>query len=245
MSFTNDSRLARALAIEAGNLLLALRKDHRLQGDALGKAGDAHANTLILDALAANRPDDAILSEESADSPARLSARRVWIIDPLDGTREFSERRDDFAVHIGLAVDGQPVAGAVALPALGRCYSTLSPQALEPAQSPPRLLISRTRPPAIAAAVAARLGATLVPMGSAGAKVMAVLAGEAEAYLHSGGQSEWDNLAPFAVALASGLHAARLDGTPVIYNQPKPLVEDLLVCHPDLTAALKAALADA
>ncbi len=245
MNFTDDSRLAHALAIEAGNLLLALRKDHRLQGDTLGAAGDAQANTLILNALAAARPDDGILSEETADSPARLSARRVWIIDPLDGTREFSERRDDWAVHIGLAVDGQPVAGAVALPALGRCFSTLSPAALEQPLSPPRLLISRTRPPAIAAAVAARIGATLIPMGSAGAKAMAVLAGEAEAYLHSGGQSEWDNCAPFAVALKAGLHAARLDGTPIVYNQPNPLVEDLLICHPALTAALKAALARA
>lgn len=242
MSLTHDSQLAHTLAIEAGNLLLALRKDHRLQGSALGAAGDTQANTLILASLKANRPDDAILSEESADSPARLGCRRVWIIDPLDGTREYSERRDDWAVHIGLAIDGQPIAGAVALPALGRVYSTLAPPLLQPAQSPPRLLISRTRPPAIAAAVAARIGATLVPMGSAGAKAMAVLAGEAEAYLHSGGQSEWDNCAPLAVALKAGLHAARLDGSPVVYNRPSPLVEDLLICHPDLTAALQAAI---
>lgn len=242
MSFTEDSRLAHGLAIEAGNLLLALRKDHRLKGAALGAEGDAKANALILASLKAARPDDAILSEESADSPARLQSRRVWIIDPLDGTREFSERRDDWAVHIGLAVDGKPAAGAVALPAWGRCHSTLAPPPLSPAHTPPRLLLSRTRPPEIAAIVAARLGATLVPMGSAGAKAMAVLEGQAEAYLHAGGQSEWDNLAPIAVALASGLHAARLSGAAITYNQPRPLVEDLMICHPDLTATLQATL---
>lgn len=242
MSFTDDSRLAHGLAIEAGNLLLALRKDHRLQGTDLGKAGDAQANTLIINALKAARPNDAILSEESADSPERLAAHRVWIIDPLDGTREFSERRDDWAVHIGLAVDGQPVAGAVALPAWGRCHSTLAPPALSPPQSPPRLLISRTRPPDFAVQVAARIGATLIPMGSAGAKAMAVLEGQAEIYLHAGGQSEWDNCAPLAVALIAGLHCTRLDGTSIRYNQPSPLVEDLLICHPDLKNAVKAAL---
>ncbi|WP_416909152.1 MAG: 3'(2'),5'-bisphosphate nucleotidase CysQ [Polymorphobacter sp.] len=242
MTLAQDAGLAREIALSAGNLLLGLRKDHRLQGGDLGKAGDAQANALILEALAAARPQDAVLSEESADDPARLHARRVWIIDPLDGTREFSERRDDFAVHIGLAIDGKPAVGAVALPAWGRCHTSLAPPPLQPAQSPPRLLVSRTRPPDIAAHVAKRLGATLVPMGSAGAKAMAVLEGEAELYVHAGGQSEWDNLAPVAVALAAGLHCSRLDGTPISYNQPRPLVDDLLICHPGLSAALTAAL---
>lgn len=245
MSHIEDARLAHDLAVQAGNLLLALRKDHRLQGAELGKAGDAQANTLIINALKAARPHDAILSEESADSPARLAAHRVWIIDPLDGTREFSERRDDWAVHIGLAIDGQPAAGAVALPAWGRCHSTVAVPTLGIPQSPPRLLISRTRPPEIAAKVAGQLGATLIPMGSAGAKAMAVLEGQAEIYLHAGGQSEWDNCAPLAVALKAGLHCTRLDGETVRYNQPNPLVEDLLICHPSLTDAVKAALSAA
>ncbi len=238
MSLEDDSAFARALAVEAGNLLLVLRKDQRLQGDALGKAGDADANALILARLRSARPEDAILTEEAACDGTRLGARRVWIIDPLDGTREYSERRDDWAVHIGLAIDGSPVVGAVALPALGRCHSTLAPPPMHPAQRPPRLLVSRTRPPAIAIAVARHFGATLVPMGSAGAKAMAVVEGRAEIYLHAGGQSEWDNCAPFAVALAAGLHCSRLDGTPITYNQPDPLVPDLLICHPDLAASI-------
>jgi 3'(2'), 5'-bisphosphate nucleotidase len=245
-TFADDARLARSLAIDAGNLLLALRRDQRLHGEALGKAGDAQANALILGQLRAARPDDAILSEESVDDIGRLAARRVWIIDPLDGTREFAERRDDWAVHVGLAVDGVPMAGAVALPAFGRCHDSLNPPALHAEARPLRLLVSRTRPPTIALRAAPLLGATLLPMGSAGAKVMAVLNGEAELYLHAGGQSEWDNCAPFAVALAAGLHCSRLDGRAVAYNQPQPLVPDLLVCHKaraDAVLALLASLA--
>lgn len=243
MTHEADSTLARSLSIDAGNLLLALRRDQRLQGDALGKAGDAQANALILDRLRAARPDDAILTEEAACDGARLNARRVWIIDPLDGTREYAERRDDWAVHIGLSIDGQPAAGAVALPAMGRCHATHNPPHLPPEQSPPRILVSRTRPPAIAEALARRIGATLVPMGSAGAKAMAVLEGRGEIYLHAGGQSEWDNCAPVAVARAAGLHCSRVDGTPIRYNQPDPLVPDLLICHPSRAASLLAALA--
>ncbi|GGI78716.1 3'(2'),5'-bisphosphate nucleotidase CysQ [Polymorphobacter multimanifer] len=241
--FADDVRLARSLAIAAGNLLLALRRDQRLQGEALGKAGDRQANTLILDALRAARPDDAILSEESVDHPARLAARRVWIIDPVDGTREFAERRDDWAVHVGLAVDGMPTAGAVALPAFGRCHDSLEPPALHDEARPLRLLVSRTRPPVIALRAAPLLGATLMPMGSAGAKVMAVMNGEAELYLHAGGQSEWDSCAPFAVALAAGLHCSRLDGSPVTYNHAQPLVPDLIVCHRSRAAGALALLA--
>ncbi len=241
--FADDARLARRLAIEAGNLLLAMRRDQRLQGDALGKAGDAEANRLILAALRAARPDDAILSEESLDDRARLAARRVWIIDPVDGTREYAERRDDWAVHVGLAVDGVPVAGAVALPAFGRCHDSQDPPALHAEARPLRLLVSRSRPPSVALRAAPLLGATLVPMGSAGAKVMAVVNGEAELYLHAGGQSEWDSCAPFAVALAAGLHCSRLDGSAVTYNHASPLVPDLIVCHPARAASALALLA--
>jgi 3'(2'), 5'-bisphosphate nucleotidase len=225
-----DAALARRLATEAGQLLLRLR-DAPDTGETLGAKGDREANRLILDMLRRERPDDAILSEEEAADPARLKARRIWIVDPLDGTREYDERRDDWAVHVGLSIDGVAREGAVALPALGTCFCSEFPPALRPESSPLRMLVSRTRPAKEAVAVAEALGAELVPMGSAGAKAMAVLRGEADIYLHTGGQYEWDNCAPAAVALAAGLHASRVDGSPLVYNRADPLLPDLLICH--------------
>lgn len=234
----DDAELAAAIADEAGCLLTALADAGRLTGKALGDEGDRRANDLILARLAADRPHDAILSEESADGPARLSARRVWIVDPLDGTREYAAARDDWAVHVGLAVDGVPSAGAVAVPRRGLVLSSAAPPPLPPESEPLRIITSRTRPAPIAAYAAEQLGARLIRMGSAGAKVAAVMLGEADAYLHSGEQSEWDNLAPVAAALAAGLHCSRLDGTPLRYNRANVIVPDLLVCHPGRAAAL-------
>lgn len=228
-----DVRLAERLATEAGDILLALQKSSGLDGKDLGKAGDEAANTLLMKALRAARPDDGILCEEERDSAARLSARRVWIIDPLDGTREYSEARSDWAVHVALAIDGAPVVGAVALPGLGLTLQSAAPPALQPANTPPRMLVSRTRPAAEAVAVAQALGAELLPMGSAGAKAMAVVRGEADIYLHTGGQYEWDNCAPAAVAQAAGLHVSRADGSPLVYNNADPYLPDLLICRPE------------
>jgi 3'(2'), 5'-bisphosphate nucleotidase len=238
-----DAELARTIADEAGELLLAIADAGDLEGRALGDAGDARANALILARLAAARPDDAILSEERECDGARLSARRVWIVDPLDGTREYRERRADWAVHIALAVDGLAVDGAVALPRLGLTLATDQPPTLAPANNPPRMVVSRTRPPEIALAVAEALGAELVPMGSAGAKAMAVVRGEADIYLHAGGQYEWDNCAPIAVARAAGLHVSRIDGSVPVYNQPNPSIPDLLICRRELAARVLALLA--
>lgn len=243
----DDHRLSAITASHAAELLIQLRRGHHGSGSQLGKIGDAHANELILDLLRAARPEDGFLSEESAPDPSRLSKRRVWIIDPLDGTREYAEReRDDWAVHIALTECGLPSACAVALPALGLIYSTASPVALPPLPACPlKILVSRSRPPALAERVAAKLGAELVPMGSAGAKAMAVLRGEAHAYLHAGGLSEWDSCAPVGVALASGLHASRIDGSPCLYNQPDISMPDLLICRPECAPALLAAIAAA
>lgn len=238
-----DAELARAIADEAGELLLAIADVSDLEGRVLGDAGDARANALILARLAAARPDDAILSEERECDGARLSSRRVWIVDPLDGTREYRERRTDWAVHIALAVDGVAVDGAVALPRLGLTLATDQPPTLAPANNPPRMVVSRTRPPEIALAVAEALGAELVPMGSAGAKAMAVVRGEADIYLHAGGQYEWDNCAPIAVARAAGLHVSRIDGSVPVYNQPNPSIPDLLICRRELAARVLALLA--
>jgi len=227
----SDAALARQLATEAGRLLLRLRDNQDPDAKALGAEGDREANRQILAALRLARPDDAILSEEETADPARLKASRIWIIDPLDGTREYGERRDDWAVHVGLSIDGVAREGAVALPALGACFCSEFPPVLHPEARPLRMLVSRTRPAKEAVAVAEALGAELVPMGSAGAKAMAVLRGEADIYLHTGGQYEWDNCAPAAVALAAGLHASRVDGSPLVYNRADPLLPDLLICH--------------
>ena len=229
----SDEQLAERLATEAGSILLRLRAEG-LEGKALGQAGDAAANAMLCRELRASRPDDAILSEEEKDSAARLAHRRVWIIDPLDGTREYGEGRDDWAVHVALAVDGVSHVGAVALPGLGITLTSGAPTPLRSANQPPKMLVSRTRPAAEAVFVAERLGADLLAMGSAGAKAMAVVRGEADIYLHTGGQYEWDNCAPVAVAQAAGLHVSRVDGSAIRYNQADTYLPDLLICRAEL-----------
>lgn len=246
----NDHELAAAIAKRAGELLLEVRAAAEAEGvdeKTTKSRGDLMSNDLILAELARERPDDAVLSEESKDDPVRLTAERVWIVDPLDGTREFSEfGRSDWAVHVALVSAGTPIAAAVALPALGTVLSTANPPSLAPAHSgAPRLMVSRTRPPRITAYLAGVLEAELVPMGSAGAKTMAVVRGEADVYAHGGGQYEWDSAAPVGVAAAAGLHVSRLDGSPLVYNQPDPYLPDLLVCRPEMAAAVLAAIAAA
>jgi 3'(2'), 5'-bisphosphate nucleotidase len=232
-----DAALARRIADTAGELLMALQRSNFFDGKALGKVGDRVANAFIMEALAVSRPDDAVLSEEEAADSARLARRRVWIVDPLDGTREYGERRTDWAVHIALAVDGVATAGAVAMPGAAATLCTERPTPIAPAGAGPlRMVVSRTRPAAEAVAVAQRLGAELVPMGSAGAKAMAVVGNEADIYLHSGGQYEWDSCAPVAVAQAAGFHASRIDGSPLIYNRENPYLPDLLICRKEHAA---------
>ena len=228
-----DAELAAHLAHAAGRILLEVRASGMFEGKSLGKAGDQTANQFLCHAIRAQRPDDGLLSEESKDTDERLSKERVWIVDPVDGTREYGEERDDWAVHVALCVNGKPVTGAVALPGLGEVLRSDTPGALPLAAQTPRMLVSRTRPASEAVAVADTIGAELVPMGSAGAKAMAVVRGEAEIYLHTGGQYEWDSAAPVAVALAHGLHASRIDGSPLIYNQQDTYMPDLLICRPE------------
>jgi 3'(2'), 5'-bisphosphate nucleotidase len=240
----NDAELAAHIATTAGELLLTLQQSGLFEGKALGKAGDRTANAFIMEALATQRPDDAVLSEEETNDTARCSASRVWIVDPLDGTREYGEARTDWAVHVALAIDGKPAIGAVALPGLG---TTLCSARLIAASVPAdrlRLLVSRTRPAAEALALAEKLNADIVPMGSAGAKAMAVVRGEADIYFHTGGQYEWDNCAPAAVAAANGYHTSRADGSPLAYNNANPYLPDLLICRKDMAERILGLIAE-
>lgn len=240
----DDHALAARAVTDVGRLLVRLRESwDGDDGRALGDHGDAAAHAALVELLAAARPDDPVLSEEGDDDGARLESARVWIVDPLDGTREFGEAgRVDWAVHVALVVHGQPVAGAVALPALDTTLGTAPPPPTPPAgEGRLRVVVSRTRPPPAAARVAEALDAELVPLGSAGAKAMAVVQGQADAYVHAGGQYEWDSAAPVAVARAAGLHVSRLDGSPLRYNSPRPWLPDLLVCRPELAPAIVAA----
>ncbi|MDP2773318.1 MAG: 3'(2'),5'-bisphosphate nucleotidase CysQ [Nocardioides sp.] len=239
---TDDHVLATWLAEEAGRKLLDVR-GQGLEGRELKDAGDVAAHDLLMALLAQHRPDDAVLSEEGADDKARLEAEAVWIIDPLDGTREFSEPpRDDWAVHVALwertpdgEHDGELTAGAVAQPALGETFNTGQPPVVPPRKpGPPRIAVSRSRPPAFVHALAKEIGAELVPMGSAGVKVMSVVRDLTDAYVHAGGQYEWDSAAPVVVADAAGLFTSRIDGSPLVYNQDDVYLPDLIVCRPEL-----------
>lgn len=254
---STDTDLAADLATRAGDLLLGIRARElgetpldKAAAKALGRRGDQAANTLLLEGLAAARPGDAVLSEESADDPARLDSPRVWIIDPLDGSREYGlAGRADWAVHVALWERGGErgagiTAAAVAQPARGEVYVSGTARAVPSDRDRPRILVSDSRPPEFVDALARRVGGTVAPMGSAGAKAMAVLRGDADAYVHAGGQWEWDSAAPVGVALAAGLHCSRIDGAPLRYNEAHPYLPDLLICRRDLAVPLLAGIAE-
>jgi 3'(2'), 5'-bisphosphate nucleotidase len=234
-----DHSAAEEFATLAGERLLALRQGSGRR-ETLGARADAISHAFIVDSLNRRFPLDAVRSEEGGVEVARTESQRLWVVDPLDGTREFSEPpRMDWAVHVALVVEGTAVVGAVALPARGMTLTTARPPIPHRSHTgPPRLLISRTRPAEHAGRVADRLGARLIPMGSAGAKAMAVVLGEGEIYIHAGGQYEWDSAAPVAVATAAGLHVSRLDGSPLRYGQPDPWLPDVVICRRELAASV-------
>ena len=242
---SDDAALAAELATAAGRLLLEVRSEladttSKVRGD----EGDRRAHELLAARLAQVRPDDALLSEEGFDDLRRLQSDRVWIVDPLDGTKEYAlPDRSDWAVHVALWQSGDLAAGAVALPAQGRTFSSAKAEPLPPPGQPPRIVVSRSRAPGFVPALASRLGADVVPLGSAGAKAMALLQGRADAYVHAGGMYEWDSAAPVAVARAAGLHTSRLDGSALAYNSRDPLLPDLVICRPELTDRLLSGIA--
>jgi 3'(2'), 5'-bisphosphate nucleotidase len=241
----DDAALARRLAQETGELLLRVRADHGDSAD-LRAIGDRVAQALLSERLGELRPDDAVLSEEAADDVARLDARRVWLVDPLDGTREYAEGRQDWAVHVALWENGDLTAGAVALPARAMTLATDSPPQVPVRQSGRwRATVSRSRPDAGVLTALESLSAEVVALGSAGFKTATVLLGETDAYVHAGGQYEWDSAAPVAVARSAGLHVSRLDGSPLTYNAANPYLPDLIICRPELAADLMAVLRDA
>ena len=232
----DDVEVAEAAAEAAAGTLRKLRERGELTGRPLGDAGDAAAQSVIVATLAEHRPGDVVFSEEAVDDRRRLSAERVWIVDPLDGTREYGEGRHDWAVHVALWAGGDLAAAAVALPGLDEMLLTSPAPVVPPrADGAVRIAVSRTRPPAEASTVAAALDAELVPLGSAGYKTVAVARGEVDVYVHSGGQYQWDSAAPVAVARAAGLSTCRLDGSALVYNAPDPWLPDLVVCRPELT----------
>lgn len=245
----SDAALANRLATEAGHLLVEVRRELTSQGAPrwqLKDHGDMISHHFLVDQLNTARPDDAVLSEEGLDDPRRFGNDRVWIIDPLDGTNEFSEPgRHDWAVHVALWDGSRLAAGAVSLPALARTFGTDSPPEVPAGvRDRPLLITSRTRNPYSAVVVAQALNCDATRLGSAGAKAMAVVIGEADIYVHDGGMYQWDSAAPVAVAAAAGLHTSRIDGSPLVYNEPDPWLPDLLICRPELASAALAALAD-
>lgn len=244
-----DAQLATRLAREAGERLVELRRQLWESGAAMWDVmggGDIASHVYIAEQLRRHRPDDAVLDEEGAEDPRRADADRVWIIDPLDGTREYGEPgRRDWAVHVALWEKGELTAGAVGLPAVGLVLSTdPAPVLPETGRTRPRLITSRTRAPYAAVLVAAALEADAVRLGSAGAKAMAVVLGEADIYLHDGGMYQWDSAAPAAVARAAGLHVSRIDGSPIVYNDPDPWLPDLLICRREYAEPVLSALWD-
>jgi 3'(2'), 5'-bisphosphate nucleotidase len=247
MTDETDAELATRLAVEAGHVLLGVREELTARGAPSWQVmdtGDLAAHRFLLQQLTEAHPDDAVLSEEGVEDPRRFVTDRVWIVDPLDGTNEFGERgRSDWAVHVALWQGGRFAAGAVSLPALDLVFSTDPAPVLPPQQrAQPRLITSRNRNPYAAVVVANALDCDAVRLGSAGAKAMAVVTGEADIYVHDGGMYQWDSAAPAAVALAAGLHVSRIDGSEMIFNERDPWLPDFLVCRKELAEPVLDAL---
>ena len=229
----SDSRLTNSLAQGCGEILKGVRNGGLLRGLSLGDAGDEAAQEWIARVLAQHRPQDGMLSEEAADDLARLEKDRVWIVDPLDGTKEFATGRQDWAVHIALVENGIPIHAAVGLPDLGVTFKSSDVRAVTGPLSK-KFVISRNRPPKVASYIAEKMGYETVGVGSAGAKAMHVLLGDYDGYIHAGGQYEWDQAAPVGVAQAAGLHCCRLDGSEIRFNNEDTFIPDILICRPEL-----------
>ena len=230
----SDHVLAARLAQSAADLLVDILDDRAPaeNGWRLEHLGDRRSHGFLVAELHRHRPEDAVLSEEGHDDLTRLDAERVWIVDPLDGSSNYGWS-DQWAVHVGLVEAGVPTAGAVAVPCFGRTYATdPAPEPIMSRVGPrPVVVVARSRHHIDGRLLASALGAEVLAIGSAGVKAMAVVRGEADAYVHGGGLYEWDSCAPVAVAQAAGLHASRLDGSPLEYNKADPWSPGLVICQ--------------
>jgi 3'(2'), 5'-bisphosphate nucleotidase len=246
-SLTEDLALARDLAARTGARAIDLARRGRWSGRTLAELGDNAADGFLCGWLAAVRPNDAILSEETTDSRARLTAERVWIVDPIDGSKEYGSGGNEWAVQVALWVRGRLALGALALsgdgPVLagicGDSDDTLGGEATPvrgttPEPSRPRIIVSKNHTPKWAPDFAERLGGTIVTASGVGYKVARVLLGAADVYVHEGSIKlyEWDTAAPEAVARAFGWNVSGLDGGELVYNRVPPTTGDFLVCRP-------------
>ena len=247
----DDHLLAANLAESAGRMLVDCRSGaagQLLGGSSLAHEGDQRAHLHLLTRLQEARPDDAVLSEEGADDAQRLDSSRLWVIDPLDGSRDYGFGNDEWAVHVGLVEDGKIVAGAVALSALDLLFHTgegEGPACAVDENNPnrrPVIVTARSRVNAEGMLLAHELGADVFACGSAGVKAMLVVNGTADAYVHASPLYEWDVCAPAAVAQSAGLHVSDAAGDPLVFNQARPVVNSFLVCRPELVDDILSAL---
>lgn len=244
---TTDHELARTLASTAGEFLVDYQRDGLAAdrwGEWLGADGDAAAHDVIIEQLHSARPDDAWLSEEGRDDPEERSmSERAWVIDPLDGSADFGRGTNEWAVHVALTERGSATAGAVAVPGLGRVFSTDEATAVgSRTDRAPVVVTGRARHWTDGQRVAGALSGELVVCGSAGVKAMLVVAGVADIYVHAGALYEWDVCAPAIVAQAHGLVAVAPDGAELRFNKSRPVVPGVVITHPDLLDATLAAL---
>lgn len=238
----SDVRLTNLLAQGSGEILKGIRGVGLLRDKELAQAGDELAQNWIARVLAQHRPDDGFYPRRPRIIPRGCRKTSVDCR-PARWHKEFATGRQDWAVHIALVEDGVPLHAAVGLPDLGVVFRSSEVRAVSGPFSR-RIVVSRNRPPEIADYVGKHMDLQTVRLGSAGAKAMKVLLGDVDAYIHSGGQYEWDQAAPVGVAQAAGLHVSRLDGSQHQFNRADTYIPDLLICRKELADDMLGHIAD-
>lgn len=239
MSYVLELDTATRLALEAGALLLRHRGagmtvEHKTSADDPVTAADREASALIVAGLRAAFPADGLLSEEEVDSPERLRHERVWMIDPIDGTKEFTTGSPDFCVSIGLAVRGGAVLGVVYAPATDELFSGAVGEGVQKNGVPVvpvapetfRLSVSDTEH---GRELHRHDIPGMFPSGSIALKLARMAAGEADVTFSMSPRAEWDICAGHALLRAAGGDLRRRDGRPIVYNSPRPTLEQGIV----------------